>query len=166
MADKRDSYQVAHQSGSQSAVQEAPSQHSVDLLIRLLQEFERRSAQTATSLPPDVERDIAYVKAAFDSIERALELRESPIVVSSVTPSRGPATGATRVTIVGSQFLPGSTVRFGNAAAKDVSVVSLTEIQATAPASTAPPGSAVAVDVVVDTLGGSARKASGYTYQS
>ena len=165
MADKRDTYQLANQSGPQGAVQEIPTQQSVDLLIRLLQEFERRSTQTGTNLPPDVERDIAAVGAAFDSLERALGLRESAIVVSSVKPDRGPATGGTRVTIVGSQLLPGAAVRFGDAAAKDVSVVSLTEIQATAPASPLP-GSAGVVDVVVDTLGGSARKASAYTYQS
>ena len=161
MAEKRDSYQLANQGGAQGAVQEVPSQQSVDLLIRLLQEFERRSSSTGTALPPDVERDIAAVSAAFASIESALALGESPIVISSVTPNRGPAAGGTRVTIAGSGLLQGATVRFGAAAAKDVSVISLTEIQATTP-----PGPTGSVDVVVDTLGGSASLARGYTYQS
>ncbi len=81
MAEKRDSYQLANQGGAQSAVQEVPSQQSVDLLIRLLQEFERRSSSTGTALPPDVERDIAAVSAAFASIESALALGESPIII-------------------------------------------------------------------------------------
>ena len=161
MAEKRDSYQLANQAGAQGTVQEIPSQQSVDLLIRLLQEFERRSSSTGTALPPDVERDIAAVSAAFASIERALALGESPITLTSVTPDRGPTAGGTRVTIVGSGLIQGATVRFGAAAAKDVSVISLTEIQATTP-----PGPAGPVDVVVDTLAGSASLARKFTYQS
>lgn len=161
MAEKRDSYQLANQGGTQSAVQEVPSQQSVDLLIRLLRELERRSSSTGTALPPDVARDIADVSAAFASIESALALGDSPIVISSPTPSRGPAAGGTRVTITGSGLIQGSTVRFGTAAATDVSVISLSEIQATTPA-----GSPGPVDVVVDTLGGSAGVKGGYTYQS
>ena len=106
-------------------------------------------------------RDLAAVGAAFESIESALALRASPIGVASVTPSRGTANGGTRVTIAGSHLLPGSTVFFGNTAATDVSFVSLTEIQATTP-----PGSAGSVDVVVNTLAGSASLARGYTYQA
>jgi hypothetical protein len=158
MPEKRDSYQLANQAEQHSGVQEVPSQQSVDLLIRLLQDFERRSTPAGTALPPDVERDIAAVGAAFKSIESALALEESPIVVSSVTPGKGAA--GTRVTITGSHLLPGATVRFAGAPAKDVSVVSLTEIQATTP-----PGPAGTVDVVVDTVAGSASLARGYTYQ-
>jgi hypothetical protein len=161
MPEKRDSYQLANQSASQGAVQEVPTQQSVDLLIRLLQEFERRQAPPDTRLPPEVQRDVDDVAAALESLESALALGESPIVISSVTPARGPRSGGTKVTIAGSKLLQGATVRFGDAAATDVSVISPTEIQATTPA-----GSADVVDVVVNTLAGSASLARGYTYQS
>jgi hypothetical protein len=77
MPEKRDSYQLANQAEQHSGVQEVPSQQSVDLLIRLLQDFERRSTPAGSALPPDVERDIAAVGAAFKSIESALALEES-----------------------------------------------------------------------------------------
>ncbi len=161
MPEKTDRYQPGNQGGPRDGGHELPSQESIDLLTRLLQEFERRSTNGVTDLPPEVERDIAIVAAAFASIESALALGESPITISGVTPSRGTAGGGTRATIAGSHFLPGATVRFGNTAAKDVSVVSLTTIEATTP-----PGAAGTVDVVVDSLAGSARLARGYTYQS
>ena len=161
MAEKRESYQFANQGGAYTGGQGLPSQESIELLTKLLQEFERRSSSSGTTLPPEVVRDIAAVGAAFESIESALALRASPIDVASVTPSRGTANGGTRVTIAGSHLLPGSTVFFGNTAATDVSFVSLTEIQATTP-----PGSAGYVDVVVNTLAGSASLARGFTYQA
>jgi hypothetical protein len=162
MAEKRESYQSVGQSVAYG-VPGLPSQESIDLLTKLLQEFERRSTPSGpsgTTLPPEVVRDIAAVGAAFESLESALALRTSPIDVSSVTPNRGPCSGGMRVTIAGSHLLPGSTVLFGNTAATDVSVISLTEIQATTP-----PG-AGCVDVVVNTLAGSAILARGYTYQA
>lgn len=165
MPEKRDSYQLANQSAAQTAVQEPPSQQSVDLLIRLLQEFERRSTPPGTTVPPEVKRDVGAVGTVFESIEAALVLGASPVAVSGITPPRGSANGGTRVTITGSRFLPGASVRFRDAPARDVTVVSSTEIQATTPAAI-PQGDTGAVDVVVETLAGSASLASGYTYQS
>jgi hypothetical protein len=180
MAEKKDSYQAGTQAGTgshasagtqiaagtQTVVPEGrflglPSQESIDLLTRLLQEFERRAnAATSTStLTPEVERDIAVVIAAFKAIENALALRPSSIKIDVLDPATGSATGGTRVKITGSTFLTGARVRFGNNDARDVSIVSLTEIQATTP-----PGSIGAVDVVVNTLAGSAIKQQGYTY--
>ncbi len=57
--------------------------------------------------------------------------------VTSVLPSSGPTAGGTIVTIVGSNFAAGATVRFGSAAATDVAVVSASKIMATSPARTA-----------------------------
>ncbi len=159
MPDKKDSYQPTYQGGV--GLQPLPSQESIDLFNRLLQEFMRGSSQTDTSLPPEVERDIAAVAATFDSLEKALALGKSPIAVTSVVPSRGPAAGGTRVTIAGSHLLPGTKVRFGNADARDVLIVSLSEIQATTPG-----GPAGSVSVNVTTLGGSATLLSGFTYQA
>jgi IPT/TIG domain len=166
MAEKRESYQSVGP-GVAYGVPGLPTQESIDLLTRLLQEFERRSTPSGpsgTTLPPEVARDIAAVGAAFESLESALAFGPSPIDVSSVTPSRGPASGGTRVTITGSHLLPGSTVLFGNVAATHVSVVSLTEIQATTPPGSA--GYAGHVDVVVNTLAGSAILARGFTYHA
>ena len=132
-----------------------PSQESIDILTRLLREFDRRSANRIT-LPPEIERDIAMVAAAFKSIQNAVALRESPLRIATIVPETGPA--GTRVTITGSNFLTGSNVRFGDRAGGDVDVVSLTEIRATVP-----PGSG-SVAVTVDTLAGSTVRKKGFTY--
>jgi len=168
MPGKTDSYQPGNQGGSQGGGHEPPTQESIDLLTRLLQEFERRSTNGGTELPEEVERDIAYATAALESIQSALALGESPIIISSpVTPSEGGVDGGTRIKIAGSHFLPGATVRLGDNPATEVLVVSLTEIQATTPRTTLPlnPDGVAVVDVVVDTLAGSARLKGGYTYR-
>lgn len=164
MPEKKDSYQPAGQSGGNGGGHGLPSQESIDLLTRLLQEFERRSRPAGSGVPPEVERDIAIVNAAFASLDRAVSLGESPVDISGVLPDRGPAAGGTRVRISGVHLHPGATVTFGNIPARDVAVVSPTEIVATTPPG--PAAKAGQVDVVVTTLGGSARLACGYTYQA
>ena len=81
--------------------------------------------------------------------------------VTSVAPDSGPTSGGTNVTITGTNFSAGATVRFGGAAATNVAVVSATSITATSPA-----GSAGTVDVTVTTAGGTsaASAADGFTY--
>lgn len=64
-------------------------------------------------------------------------------VIGSVSPNSGPTTGGTAVTIIGENFTEGDTVSFGGVPARDVVVVSDTEIRATTPAGTG------AVDVTV-----------------
>ena len=54
------------------------SQESIDLLIRLLQELERRSGGMG-NIPPEVQKDIAVVLAAFDAIKSALGLAGTPL---------------------------------------------------------------------------------------
>jgi hypothetical protein len=80
-------------------------------------------------------------------------------MVSSVTPTSGPATGEP-VTIDGSGFVDGATVGFGATAASAVKVVSYTQLTATAPAGSG------SVDVTVTTpLGTSATSAADvFTY--
>jgi hypothetical protein len=56
--------------------------------------------------------------------------------VTNLSPSSGPASGGTVVTITGTGFASGAVVRFGAATATDVSVESTTQIVATAPAGT------------------------------
>ena len=69
-------------------------------------------------------------------------------VVTAVTPSGGPATGGTQVTITGAGFGGVTAVHFGPAAAPAFTVVSGTAITATAPAGRG------TVDVTVTTRGG------------
>ncbi len=68
--------------------------------------------------------------------------------VTSVSPDTGTANGGTSVTITGTDFVGVTAVKFGSAAAKNVTVNSATSISATSPA-----GSGI-VDVTVTTEGG------------
>jgi hypothetical protein len=83
--------------------------------------------------------------------------------ISAVTPATGDATGGTTVTITGTNFVSGATVRFGNNLASTVTVVSATQITATAPGLTA--GGAVNV-AVTNPDGQSVVRNAGYTYLS
>ena len=160
MAEKKETYPGGIQSVQQTALQAPPTQESIDLLTRLLREFERRSYPSSPSLPPEVERGIEVVEATFQSLTNALALGPNPIVVSSVSPSYGRASGGESVTILGSHFLPDLAVRFGDKSATSVSFINGGEIRATTPAAAA--GS---VDVVVNTIAGSAALVRGFTYQ-
>ena len=55
-------------------------------------------------------------------------------IVSSISPTSGPTTGGTPVTIAGSNFKAGATVLFGGVAASSVTVSTATQIQAVSPA--------------------------------
>jgi hypothetical protein len=84
-----------------------------------------------------------------------------PPTVASVTPSSGPTTGGTAVTVSGANFQNNATVSFGGAPATSVNVTSSTSIAATTPAH-----AAGAVDVVVTNGDGhSGTLAAGFTYQ-
>ena len=81
--------------------------------------------------------------------------------VTSVTPNAGPETGGTQVSIGGSNFSAGSTVKFGGVAATSVNVVNANLITATTGAHPA-----ATVDVVVTTVDQqSSTLTNGYTYQ-
>jgi len=67
-----------------------------------------------------------------------------PPVITSVAPGTGLTNGGTVVTLTGSHFLPGATVKFGAHAATGVSLTGSTSLTATTPA-----GALGAVDVVV-----------------
>jgi IPT/TIG domain-containing protein len=81
--------------------------------------------------------------------------------ISSVSPTSGSLSGGTTVTITGTNFFSGATVRFGSAQGTNVTFVSSTTLRADTPAA-ASPGT---VDVVV-TLpsGASVTRTSGFTY--
>ncbi|MBE2285889.1 MAG: IPT/TIG domain-containing protein [Prosthecobacter sp.] len=79
--------------------------------------------------------------------------------VTAITPSSGPTTGGTSVTITGTNFTGATGVTIGGAAATSVSVVNATTITCVTPA-----GTAGAKSVVVTTPGGSNSANSLFTY--
>jgi hypothetical protein len=81
--------------------------------------------------------------------------------ISSVSPTKGPVAGGNTVTILGSGFVPGATVKFGSAAAGNVTLVSSGQLTAVAPA-----GKVGTVDVSVTTPAGTsgATTADHYKY--
>src|ERR1019366_6300280 len=85
-----------------------------------------------------------------------------PPTVSSVSPNSGSTGGGTAVTITGTNFAAGATVKFGSTAATNVAVVNSTTITATTPA-----GTVGAVTVTVTNLGPqSGSLANGFTYNA
>ena len=82
--------------------------------------------------------------------------------LTSVTPSSGPSTGGTVITLAGTNFVSGATVRVGGTAATAVTFVSATQVRATTPA-----GTAGARDVQITNPGGqSATRTGAFTYTS
>ena len=84
----------------------------------------------------------------------------APTVVT-VTPNTGPATGGTAVTIAGSNFAAGATVKFGTSAATNVVVVSPASITCVTPA-----GTAGTVGVSVISGGSTGLLPNGFSYQN
>ena len=80
--------------------------------------------------------------------------------VTSITPNSGTINGGTAVTVTGTGFLAGATVKLGGTAATGVTVVSSTSITATTPAHAA---GAVSV-VVTNTDAQTGTLTNGYTY--
>jgi Predicted solute binding protein len=81
--------------------------------------------------------------------------------VTSISPTSGPTTGGTSVTITGTNFTGASAVKFGSTNASSFTVNSSTQITATSPA-----GSAGTVDITVTTTGGTSATGSSdqFTY--
>lgn len=81
--------------------------------------------------------------------------------VTGISPSSGPISGETSVTITGTGFTGATAVKFGNSNASNITAVNDTHITATAPA-----GNAGEVDVTVTTPGGTsaASPSDKYTY--
>jgi PGF-pre-PGF domain-containing protein len=83
----------------------------------------------------------------------------APPAITGISPSSGPTTGSTVVTITGTGFTGATAVTFGGTAAASYTVDSATRITATTPAH-----AAGAVDVTVTTAGGTASGAGVFTY--
>jgi hypothetical protein len=82
------------------------------------------------------------------------------IGLTGVSPSSGPATGGTTVTLTGSGFGTGATATIGGIPATGCTVTSPTKMTCVTPASTVG-----AKDVVVTTGGGNVTRANGFTYR-
>ncbi|NJN66863.1 MAG: hypothetical protein HC884_09165 [Chloroflexaceae bacterium] len=82
--------------------------------------------------------------------------------INSITPAQGPTSGGTQVTITGSAFASGATVKLGGATCQNVAVSGSTTIQCTTP----PYGSQSSVDVTVTNPDGkSGTLSKGFYYQ-
>ena len=81
--------------------------------------------------------------------------------LTAVSPDQGSALGGTQLTLTGTNFASGATVRVGGTAAVGVTVVSSTSITCLTPAGT--PG---VVDVSVTTSGGTATLDDAFTYNA
>jgi len=102
-----------------------------------------------------------YFPGAY--LQTLVEMLAGTPVVSAVSPSVGPTTVGTSVTISGSNFLGASSVDFGSAAASSFTVTSDTSITATAP-----PEPAGTVDVTVRSPRGTSATSSAdqFTYRT
>jgi len=82
-----------------------------------------------------------------------------PPAFTSLTPTSGPTTGGTAVTIYGTNFIGTTGVTFGGSAAIGFSVINYTAVLATPPAH-----AAGAVNVVITTPNGTATGTNAFTY--
>jgi hypothetical protein len=132
-------------------------QAAADVLLSILQDVERRFASSTPVSPvPPAQTDIGFAVAASNIVLAALNLSPTPLAITGVSPRAAKAGDS--VTITGANFLPGTTVSFGPRAAANVSVVSSTQMVATAP-----PGSGT-VDVAVTSFGASAVLPGAFSY--
>jgi phospholipase C len=74
-----------------------------------------------------------YVSATIGCASVGAVAQNAP-TIASISPTFGPSAGGTSVTITGTNFVSGATVKFGNAAATSVSVTNSTTITAVTPA--------------------------------
>ena len=93
-----------------------------------------------------------------NAVTAAIQI-DSGITLTTVSPSSGPASGGTGVTLTGTGLTSATSVTFGGTAASSVNVVNSTTVTAVTPAH-----ATGAVDVVITTSSGSATLTNGYTY--
>ncbi|MGO9880317.1 MAG: IPT/TIG domain-containing protein [Acidimicrobiales bacterium] len=121
----------------------------------------------ATTLPPYVLVGFGGGTGGFNDIHQVQNVTitsnppPSPPAVTAVSPTSGPSTGDTSVTITGTGFTGASAVHFGTASATSLTVNSSTSLTATSPA-----GSLGTDDITVTTPGGTSATSSAdqYTY--
>lgn len=93
-----------------------------------------------------------------NAVTAAMQI-DAGIAIDAVSPSSGPASGGTGVTLTGSGFTGATSLTFGGTAATSLNVVSSTSVTAVTPAHVTG-----AVDVVITMPSGSATKTNSFTY--
>ena len=93
-----------------------------------------------------------------NTVTAAMQI-DAGIAIDAVSPSSGPTSGGSGVTLTGSGFTGATGVTFGGVAATSVNVVSSTQVTAVTSAH-----AAGAVDVVITTPLGTGTKTNGFTY--
>jgi len=135
-------------SGSSENAEAAFARNAAGVLTQLESPFECVTDDTTGCGPGSLELvglqaarrvtvspDATNVYVAGESSHAIVELARAAIpTVSGVTPSSGPETGGTAVTITGKGFISGATVSFGSSPASSVTVNSASSITATSPA--------------------------------
>lgn len=96
---------------------------------------------------------------AVSTATATIYLIQHPPTVTSLSPTSGPTAGGNIVTVKGTKFAPGATVKFGSAASPKVTFVSATQLTAKAPGN--PVGK---VNVTVSTPAGSSPASSADLY--
>jgi hypothetical protein len=114
---------------------------------------------SSTSGPVDVTVIMRNPDAGSTTFPNAYTYVDAPDVIS-LSPATGPKTGGQQVTIVGANFVSGMSVKFGDEPATVVIVASSTQLSVQTPHNS----NDGAVDVTVETAGGSATLAQGYVY--
>jgi hypothetical protein len=102
--------------------------------------------------------------AAAPQVAQSFTVNPGPPTVTAVTPSNGPMTGGTSVTLTGTNFTGATAVKFGTNAATTYTVNSASSITVTSPSATA----TGTVDITVTTTGGTSATSSSddYTYNA
>ena len=117
------------------------------------------TAVTPAHLVGTVDLKVTNPDTQADTLENTFTFIAPP-VVKSIDPTSGTELGGTPVTIVGSSFLSGVTVTFGDSTATNIVVASLDSITATTPSYPAS-----TVDVIITNLDGlSDTRSNGFTF--
>ena len=121
---------------------------------------------SGNSAPSVFNFSVQCVDSSSQTVVKAFALTLNPalstIVVSSISPTSGPTTGGTPVTITGTGFANGCTVQFGAIGATNVQFISPVSIIATTPATS----TASTVSVLVQNPdNGQGILSPGFTYQ-
>lgn len=95
-----------------------------------------------------------------NAVTAAIQIDEG-IIIDTVSPSSGPASGGTGVTLRGRGFAGATSLTFGGTAATSLNVVNSITVTAVTPAH-----AIGAVDVVITTPSGSGTRTNGFTYET
>jgi hypothetical protein len=118
------------------------------------------SGAAAVAWSPPLGEGSSEVPKFSEAVELAFNAEIQPYpTVDSLTPSSGPTSGGTSVTVTGSDLEGTDTVRFGSTPALNFTLYSEGKLTATAPSSA--PG---AVSVSVSTIAGTATAVQSFTY--